>query len=115
MLVAYVSAPSYLYWMPFHLCKSKLYTNTMLAMLNSRGNDDTWSNVRTLQIRPSLLATMKISRPLVHENPMGNELSSTAAMTEGPAEQADSESLPPILHRSNSESRSPAVHAQSLI
>ncbi|KAG9318216.1 hypothetical protein JVU11DRAFT_296 [Chiua virens] len=34
-LVAYLSAKDYLYWMPFHLCKSKLYTNT-LSMLNAR-------------------------------------------------------------------------------
>ncbi|KIJ63310.1 hypothetical protein HYDPIDRAFT_113288 [Hydnomerulius pinastri MD-312] len=36
MLASYLVARAYLYWMPFHLCKSKLYTNTLLAMLNSR-------------------------------------------------------------------------------
>jgi len=36
MLSSYLSAKNYLYWMPFHLCQSKLYTNTLLAMLNSR-------------------------------------------------------------------------------
>ncbi|KAN0075404.1 hypothetical protein V8E55_011427 [Tylopilus felleus] len=36
LLCTYLSAKDDLYWVPFHLCKSKLYTNTLLAMLNSR-------------------------------------------------------------------------------
>jgi len=35
-LVAFVTKPLSMNWAPFHLCKSKLYTNTLLAMLNSR-------------------------------------------------------------------------------
>ncbi|KAL5512544.1 hypothetical protein ACEPAG_3197 [Sanghuangporus baumii] len=37
-LTAYVSAPAKIYWMPFHLSVSKLHVNTLLAMLNSRSN-----------------------------------------------------------------------------
>ncbi|KAF8558514.1 hypothetical protein OG21DRAFT_1161242 [Imleria badia] len=39
VLSSYLPAKNYLYWMPFHLCKSKLYTNTLLAMLNSRSGE----------------------------------------------------------------------------
>ncbi|EGO21729.1 hypothetical protein SERLADRAFT_474530 [Serpula lacrymans var. lacrymans S7.9] len=35
VLVAYLGARSYLYWMPFHLCKSKLYANTLRAFVVS--------------------------------------------------------------------------------
>ncbi|KAI5117973.1 hypothetical protein M0805_004907 [Coniferiporia weirii] len=35
-LTSYLSAPSKIYWMPFHLSISKLHVNTLLAMLNSR-------------------------------------------------------------------------------
>jgi len=40
MLAAFSCDKSGLYWMPLHLCKSKLYTNTFLAMLNSRENTE---------------------------------------------------------------------------
>ncbi|KAH7920450.1 hypothetical protein BV22DRAFT_1098083 [Leucogyrophana mollusca] len=40
MLVAYLSARTYLYWTPFHLCKSKLYTNTLRARLNSPNQEE---------------------------------------------------------------------------
>ncbi|KAH8110522.1 hypothetical protein DFH11DRAFT_773531 [Phellopilus nigrolimitatus] len=37
-LASYLSAPTKIYWMPFHLSVSKLHVNTLLAMLNSRTN-----------------------------------------------------------------------------
>ncbi|KAF8122655.1 hypothetical protein EV363DRAFT_821740 [Boletus edulis] len=36
MLITFVSRPASIYWMPFHLVKSKVYANTLLGMLNSR-------------------------------------------------------------------------------
>ncbi|KIJ67551.1 hypothetical protein HYDPIDRAFT_38052 [Hydnomerulius pinastri MD-312] len=62
MLVAYLPATGYLYWMPFHLCKSKLYTNTMLAMLNSRSRDETRLSGPSIAVRPSWLATSIVNR-----------------------------------------------------
>ncbi|KAH7913167.1 hypothetical protein BJ138DRAFT_1111709 [Hygrophoropsis aurantiaca] len=56
-MVAYLGKRGYLYWMPFQICKSKLYTNTLLAMLNSRGRGKSWSDTHTLHLRPSLAAT----------------------------------------------------------
>ncbi|KIJ63156.1 hypothetical protein HYDPIDRAFT_92942 [Hydnomerulius pinastri MD-312] len=41
MLVSYVTARSYLYWMPFHLCKSKLYTNTLCAYFSPTVDNST--------------------------------------------------------------------------
>ncbi|EJC98234.1 uncharacterized protein FOMMEDRAFT_23807 [Fomitiporia mediterranea MF3/22] len=35
-MAAYLSAPMMLYWLPFHLCLSKLHVNSLLALLNSR-------------------------------------------------------------------------------
>ncbi|OCB91320.1 hypothetical protein A7U60_g1439 [Sanghuangporus baumii] len=35
-MIAYILAPTMLYWVPFHLCLSKLYVNSLLALLNSR-------------------------------------------------------------------------------
>ncbi|KAH7923940.1 hypothetical protein BV22DRAFT_549396 [Leucogyrophana mollusca] len=110
MLVAYLSARSYLYWMPFHLTKSKLYTNTMLAMLNSRGGDETWSNVRTLQIRPSLLASAILNRSRdVHKDPEANK-GSTAAMNEEPTARRASGSSPVLSKESRTGSKPPSPH-----
>ncbi|KIJ63155.1 hypothetical protein HYDPIDRAFT_113746 [Hydnomerulius pinastri MD-312] len=53
MLIAFTSAPGFLYWMPFHLCKSKLYTNTLRALLNSRGQDRNFYTSQTHYLRRS--------------------------------------------------------------
>ncbi|KAH7925956.1 hypothetical protein BV22DRAFT_399243 [Leucogyrophana mollusca] len=55
-MISYLSQRGYLYWMPFQICKSKLYTNTLLAMLNSRGRGQSWSNTHTLHMRPTMLS-----------------------------------------------------------
>ncbi|KIJ63157.1 hypothetical protein HYDPIDRAFT_113752 [Hydnomerulius pinastri MD-312] len=56
-LAAFASATYYLYWVPFYLCKSKIYTNTLLAMLNSRSNEKHLSDNFTLHRRPSMVQT----------------------------------------------------------
>ncbi|KAH7890010.1 hypothetical protein F5I97DRAFT_623432 [Phlebopus sp. FC_14] len=66
-LVVYIAATLHFYWMPFHLCKSKLYTSTLLLMLNSRGEAST--ELPTIQFRPTLqlpeIASVRsTSRPL---------------------------------------------------
>lgn len=38
LLVAFFAGPHKLYWIPFHLNVTKLYTNTFFAMLNARKN-----------------------------------------------------------------------------
>ncbi|KAH7920451.1 hypothetical protein BV22DRAFT_802167 [Leucogyrophana mollusca] len=64
MLVAFLGDPLFLYWIPFHTCKGKLYTNTLLAMLNSRGVGQSWSTAHTLHLRQSVDATPVFSFPM---------------------------------------------------
>jgi hypothetical protein len=37
-LVLFLTKTEKLWWLPFHLCSSKIYVNTMIAMLNSRNS-----------------------------------------------------------------------------
>ncbi|KAH7914096.1 hypothetical protein BJ138DRAFT_1110906 [Hygrophoropsis aurantiaca] len=64
MLIAYLSAPLFLYWTPFQMLKSKLYTNTLLAMLNSRGEGQSWSTAHTLHLRQSVAPTPIFTLPV---------------------------------------------------
>jgi len=44
-LIAYLTSPTGVYWLPFHLCQSKIQVITLLAMLNSRDTLRTKMNV----------------------------------------------------------------------
>ncbi|EGO02119.1 hypothetical protein SERLA73DRAFT_159165 [Serpula lacrymans var. lacrymans S7.3] len=59
VLVAYLTAPYQLYWIPFHVCKIKLYTNTFRTRLNSResriaSRSDTHPTITSFVTTPTL-------------------------------------------------------------
>ncbi|KAI9569011.1 hypothetical protein HD554DRAFT_2094667 [Boletus coccyginus] len=61
LLCSYISAKNSLYWMPFHLCKSKLYTNTLLAMLNTRSGGGFQSQTPSIWSMPVINLTIEES------------------------------------------------------
>ncbi|KAH7914097.1 hypothetical protein BJ138DRAFT_1144613 [Hygrophoropsis aurantiaca] len=61
MLAGYLVARTQLYWMPFHLCKSKLYTNTLLAMLNSQAREVRRFGEATRSLAPWGIPVINIS------------------------------------------------------
>ncbi|EGO22593.1 hypothetical protein SERLADRAFT_473623 [Serpula lacrymans var. lacrymans S7.9] len=71
-LVTYSYAPNKLYWMSFHLCKSKVYINTFFAMVNSPENQPSSANTRPsskLEFRRSIVVMPAISSNANHDTP----------------------------------------------
>ncbi|EGN96186.1 hypothetical protein SERLA73DRAFT_162091 [Serpula lacrymans var. lacrymans S7.3] len=87
MLIAYLCAATDLYWMPFHLCKSKLYTNTLLAMLNSRESGRTWLN--NTQGETSKFHASVVQTPVFNITVNGDTSVSTAGASSTVTEKDD--------------------------
>ncbi|KAF8432430.1 hypothetical protein L210DRAFT_922186 [Boletus edulis BED1] len=85
MLSSYLYAREHLYWMPFHLCKSKLYTNTLLAMLNSRsgGSFRPQAPSRTPWSMPMINPTVKESGGTVGHSMLTSEEDVAPSEAEG--------------------------------
>ncbi|KAL5522439.1 hypothetical protein ACEPAG_8455 [Sanghuangporus baumii] len=61
-MIAYILAPTMLYWVPFHLCLSKLYVNSLLALLNSRNSlRGAAQDVSRMDFRVDLVPTVPLA------------------------------------------------------
>jgi len=96
MLVSYLVAKDFLYWVPFALFKSKLYTNTLLAMLNSRsgGSFQSQSTSQPLWTLPFIDLSAAIAENSMSTSEGPTEKASPSQENVGPESNLSDPSLP---------------------
>ncbi|TDL23430.1 hypothetical protein BD410DRAFT_160284 [Rickenella mellea] len=74
VVVLYVYAPQKFYWFPVHICLSKLYVNTLLAMLNSRA-----------RLRSKISQTVDFAPNILHFTHASDAMTTTVKLRNSPS------------------------------